>query len=60
MNLAYQHAARILLHKVDDSVEIAVAFDAQQLTAAVGLDDIRALICVGIDKDLVLVGADPV
>jgi len=32
----------------------------QQLTAAVGLDDIRALIRVGIDEDLVLVVADPI
>ena len=45
---------RILLHQVDGSVEIPVTFNSEKLTLAVGLDNVRALVGVGIDEDLVL------
>jgi hypothetical protein len=58
-NFADQNAVRVLLHQIDLSVKVPIAFNLDQLTVFKGFDNIGSPVTVRIDGNLVvmIVGA---
>jgi hypothetical protein len=57
-NFAHYDAARVLLNKIDFSVEVAVALHFDRFVVSDGLDQIGFTVLIGIDRDLVFVVVD--
>lgn len=58
VNFAQQNASLILLHQIDPTVEIPVAFDFDDLITFYVLDKVWPTVTVGVDRDFVFIATD--